>query len=128
MLPKKIFIVDDEASITKLLSTLLSFQTNDKKEKLYDVKVFDGGNPCLAALQAGASPDLVISDVRMPNGEGTVILDFINKNSMNIPLFFMTGFSGNMNVDDLINQGAKKVFPKPFKSAHLLSEINSILK
>ena len=125
---KKIILVDDEEQITKLLSAFLNQKVDANKEKIYEVHVFNSGNNCIDFLRAYKDVDLIVSDVRMPHGSGTDVLDFINKETPNIPLFFMTGFSGGLDTEELIAQGAKKVFAKPFKCAQLVKEIETYLK
>ena len=125
---KKIIVVDDETQISKLLQTYLEQKLDDSSQKKFDVKVFNGGNPCIEYLKLDGSADLILSDMRMPDGEGIDILQFLNDSNKKIPLFFMTGFSGDFNPDELILKGAKKVFAKPFKCKDLVLEIENYLK
>lgn len=124
---KKIIIVDDEVQISKLLQTYLEQKLDSSSNKKYDIKVFNGGNPCIEYLKLDGTADLILSDMRMPDGEGIEILNYINSEDKKIPLFFMTGFSGDFNSDDMIAKGAKKVFSKPFKCKDLVSEIETFL-
>ena len=124
---KKIIIVDDEVQISKLLQTYLEQKIDASSSKKYEIKVFHGGNPCIEYLKLDGTADLILSDMRMPDGEGIDILNYINNEDKNIPLFFMTGFSGDFNSDDMIAKGAKKVFSKPFKCKDLVAEIETFL-
>jgi len=124
---KKIIIVDDEIQITKFLQTYLDQKLDSSSNKKYEIKVFNGGNPCVEYLKLEGTADLIISDIRMPDGEGIEILNYINSEDKKIPLFFMTGFSGDFNSDDMIAKGAKKVFSKPFKGKDLIAEIEIFL-
>lgn len=125
---KKIIIVDDETQISKLLQTYLEQKVDENQNKKYEVKIFNGGNPCIEYLKLDGTADLILSDMRMPDGEGISILDFINETNKQIPLFFMTGFSGDFNTEDMVKKGAKKVFAKPFKCKDLVSELDAFLK
>lgn len=125
---KKIIIVDDEVEITKLIQMYLDQKKNDDGSPRFEVKTFFGGNPCIEYLKLDGYADLILSDMRMPNGEGVDILNYLSKSNKDIPLFFMTGFSGDINVDDVLQNGAKRVYAKPFKCRDLVAEIETFLK
>ena len=61
---KKIVLVDDKASIAKVVSIYLS--------KEYEFTYFENPIKAIEYLQEGNIPDLIISDIRMPEmmGEG----------------------------------------------------------
>jgi DNA-binding NtrC family response regulator len=99
---KKIIVVDDEPQISKLLKTFLEQKTDANQEKLYEVNVFNGGNPCIEYLRNSGSADLIISDMRMPDGEGTKILKYIKIQGLEIPFLFMTGFSGDIDTEEMM--------------------------
>lgn len=125
---KKIIIVDDEMDITKLIQLYLEQKKDVLGNPMFEIKTFTGGNPCIEYLALDGYADLILSDMRMPNGEGMDILNYLNNSKKTIPLFFMTGFSGDINIDDTIALGAKKVFSKPFKCRDLVSDIEQFLK
>lgn len=113
---KKIIIVDDEAQITELLGNCL-------KQMKYEVLTFNGGNPCIEYLKNDGRADLIISDIRMPDGEGPSILAYLNENKVKIPCVFMTGFSGGVEHETLKTDGAKDVLHKPFKLNDIMGAI-----
>lgn len=125
---KKILVVDDEPQITKLLMTFLEQKKDSQGNQIYKVLMFNGGFPCVDYLKNQGNADFIISDMRMPDGEGTEILKHINDSDLKIPFVFMTGFSGDTNVDDMLRLGAKKVYPKPFKCRELVEEIDALIK
>lgn len=127
-MPKKIIIVDDEPQISKLLTAFLEQKVNDNKEKLYKVLIFNSGNACIDYLKNDGDADLIVSDMRMPDGSGVDILNHIKGEGKDIPFLFMTGFSGDIKEEDMISLGAKKVYSKPFKCREMVAEFENFLK
>jgi len=58
--------------------------------------------------------DLVVSDVRMPNGDGVFLLNEIKKSNVFMPVVMLvTGFS-DLTLDEAYELGADAVFAKPY--------------
>ena len=70
---KKILILDDKETIAKVLSIYLMSD--------YDVQWLPDGLQGVKWLQAGNTPDLIISDIRMPGMRGDDFLEWINRMS-----------------------------------------------
>ncbi|MDZ4677794.1 MAG: response regulator [Oligoflexia bacterium] len=67
--------------------------------------------------------DIILSDIRMPGGDGVELLKKIRQLNPDIPiLMFITGFS-DITPQEAIKLGAHKVFEKPFNRQVILSEI-----
>ena len=71
---KKILILDDKETIAKVLSIYLMSD--------YDVQWLPDGLQGVKWLQAGNTPDLVISDIRMPGMRGDDFLEWIKQNEL----------------------------------------------
>lgn len=56
---QKIFVVDDKDMIGKIIMACLGQD--------YDCRYFDSPKPVLEQMEAGDLPDLIISDIRMPD-------------------------------------------------------------
>lgn len=125
---KQIIIVDDEVQITELIKTYLLTKKDDSGNPQFDVKIFHGGNDCIDYLKLGTTPDLILSDMRMPEGEGMDIIKYVSGENKNVPIFIMTGFSGDYKTEDILASGAKKVLAKPFKFKDLADQIETYLK
>ena len=82
---KRIFIVDDEAAITRLL------KANLEETSLYVVHVENVANRALAAAEE-FSPDLVLMDVMMPGTEGGDLVNCFqsNRKLKDVPVVFLT--------------------------------------
>lgn len=105
----KVLVVDDECDIRTTLKDVL---------ELYGATVDTAasGNAAMAALQTGAfrKYDIVLSDVRMLDGDGVSLLQQVRQLHPTRPaFFFMTGFM-DYTVAELIAIGATDVFAKPF--------------
>jgi len=85
MVPKKILVVDDEASITRLL------KLNLEKTGRYTVRAENLGTHCVPAAREFL-PDLIILDVMMPDVDGGTVADELKHDPLlkNIPVVFLT--------------------------------------
>lgn len=110
----KILIVDDETSIADLMKDALEY------EGLVCDAVYSG-NQAVDYLKSN-DVDLIISDVRMPDGDGMEILNFIN--TLNTPpkIIFITGHSEHSG-QVLRQKGAMDVKFKPLVVEDFIKEI-----
>lgn len=85
MVPKKILIVDDEASITRLL------KLNLEKTGRFTVRTENLGAQCVPAAREFL-PDLIILDVMMPDMDGGAVAAELKDDPIlkDIPLVFLT--------------------------------------
>ena len=81
---KKILILDDKETIAKVLSIYLMSD--------YDVQWLPDGLQGVKWLQAGNTPDLIISDIRMPGMRGDDFLEWIKQNELfkHIPVIMLS--------------------------------------
>ncbi len=78
-----------------------------------------------AAIQAGASPDVIICDMHMPGG---TLMDFLatcraNAPAEALPILVLTGEGGPDLHDRLLRGGADRVLQKPVDPARLVEEL-----
>lgn len=119
---RSILIVDDDEA---LLEMLAEYFTDEKW------KVFQAGGVKAAReiLSKNQNIQVVLSDVRMPEGGGLELASYIrdlkthNKNL----LFFMTGYTDATD-EFLKSLGAKGIFHKPFAPPSIESVILQSLK
>ncbi|MDD4976637.1 MAG: response regulator [Bacteriovorax sp.] len=110
----KILIADDEPGILELMADTFNSHR-------YDLYLASNGMEAIDILKLKVI-DLVISDFRMPNGNGMAILNFVNlMEKKPIFLFFSSDFELESN--DCLKLGVKQVFPKPFSLCQLISEV-----
>jgi len=118
---KKILIVEDEESLLKLESILLT-------SKGYDVEgVADG----LAALEAikQSQPDLVLLDIMLPEIDGFEVCRRIKEDpeTRNIPVIMLTAKKSREDMARGEQVGADWYITKPFKSAMVIETIQRFI-
>ena len=108
-----ILIVDDEQSLLTTLELLFS-------RKGYEVETALGGREGLARLSEGNPPDLLISDVKMPEVDGIQILRAAKKLDPYLPVVLITAHADLQVAIEACNEGAYYFLEKPFENKHLL--------
>ena len=75
-------------------------------------------------------PDLIISDVLMPEADGHTVLNELqkNQNTAHIPFIFLTARTSVNDIRTGMNLGADDYLTKPYKAEDILSAINSRLR
>ena len=122
MAAERILFVDDEEQIRKLLSTWLTRHG-------YEVIVANDGWGALKAIRA-KSPDLVITDVNMPNMNGFELTRRLRADhrTARIPIVML---SARKQADDVLTgyaEGADEYIPKPVEMAVLSAKIEVLIK
>ncbi len=115
MQAKTILIVDDEFSVRESLEKVLS-------KAGYITLAADSGNEALAALSK-QKIDLVLSDLKMPDGDGVELLKSIKKNHPDIEVILLTGYGTVENAVEAMREGAYDFITKPPKKAIILSAV-----
>ena len=108
-----VLIVDDETGILDTLRILL-------KNSGFDVETAQGGVAGLEAI-ASATPDIVLSDVRMPQVGGIEILEAALRQDAETPVILMTAQASLQTAIQAVNQGAFYYIQKPFSNDDLLA-------
>ncbi len=102
----KVWIVDDDSSIRWVLERTLN-------QAGIDNETFNDGDQLLQRI-AVDSPDVIISDIRMPGTDGLELLARINKSHPNLPVIITTAHSDLDSAVASYQQGAFEYLPKPF--------------
>lgn len=113
----KILIIEDDATIRSNLTDLL-------EEEGYRVITAAAAKPGLK-LAKEENPDLIISDIILPDQDGFRILEEINKikRLTAVPFIFLTAKADLQDLRRGMTQGAADYLTKPFDSAELLKVI-----
>ena len=101
-----VWIVDDDQSIRWVLERALSREG-------FDVKAFGSASECLSALE-GDSPQVLVSDIRMPGDSGIELLQKVKQRRPGMPVIIMTAFSDLDSAVSSFQGGAFEYLPKPF--------------
>jgi DNA-binding response OmpR family regulator len=112
-----ILVIEDDLDVRASIADLL-------REEGYSVYEADNG-ACGITLAQSVRPDLIISDVLMPEKNGYEVLSELKKcqHFMNVPFIFLSARSSGVDVRNAMNNGADDYLFKPFKSNDLLSVI-----
>jgi two-component system response regulator HydG len=108
-----ILIIDDESGILETLSILL-------KNSGFEVETAQGGKAGLEALKS-SMPDIVLTDIRMPQVTGIDILDAARDLDPEMPVILMTAQATLQSAVQAVNQGGFYYIQKPFANDDLLA-------
>ncbi len=104
--PLRVWLVDDDASIRWVLERALR---NDGMSP----RAFEAAEPALDALRR-ESPDVLITDIRMPGASGLELLRLIREARPALPVIVMTAHSDLGSAVSAYEGGAFEYLPKPF--------------
>jgi two-component system alkaline phosphatase synthesis response regulator PhoP len=116
----KILIVDDEPDILEFLSY------NFRKKEFIIVTAGDGTEGIKKAK--AESPDLIISDILMPEMDGILMCQEIRKTFTTLPFIFLTAVSDDYKVLHAMSSGADQFASKPIRFEYLLAMVNQLLE
>jgi PAS domain S-box-containing protein len=118
---ERILLVDDEASIVRLLKQML--------ERLgYQVKERTSSIEALNAFRAGPDGfDLVISDLTMPNMTGDQLSKELIAIRPDIPVIICTGFSERIDSEKAAALGVKGFLMKPIAKSDIAQMVRKVL-
>ncbi len=114
-----ILVIDDDDSIRKVIVAAL-------QNEGYDVISAENGREALDRI-AEATPDLIISDVMMPDMDGMTLLSQLRseQSTRGIPLILVTARGSTSSVIAGLNLGADDYLVKPFVMSELLARVRS---
>jgi len=116
---KTFLVVDDEPGYREVLSDEFSFVGAT-------TLLAASGNEALEILK-NKKVHAIVSDIRMPNGDGVFLLDQIKKaDSALVVVALVTGFT-DVLPEDIYNKGAEAIFSKPCDMEALIDKIYSAL-
>jgi len=114
-----ILVVDDEAQISRVLKTTLSAQG-------YGVRTAADGEQALNEM-SNWTPDLVITDLRMPNMDGLQLCRRIRAQSR-IPIIVLSVKGEESLKVEALDAGADDYVTKPFSVNELLARVRAALR
>ena len=103
---KPVWIVDDDQSIRWVLEKALTRENIPHKS-------FSNPNDVLDALEKDA-PQVLISDIRMPRGNGLDLLQNVKETHPLLPVIIMTAYSDLDSAVSSFQGGAFEYLTKPF--------------
>ncbi len=123
MAKKKILVIDDEQSITRLLKFAL------EKTGFYEVLGENEGSKAIATIRA-AHADLLILDVNMPEVNGAEIASVVQSDPAlrSLPIIFLTGNVSDEEAEAGMMIGGYPAMGKPINMERLLQRIAKSLQ
>lgn len=114
---KKVLVVDDELDLLDGIQSLLALDG-------YHVHCAEGLNKA-ASILTKESIDVIVSDLRMPDGDGLELLKRVRQQFVNPPPFILATAFGGIFKSDLRELGVFKLISKPFDFEELKATIQS---
>jgi two-component system, OmpR family, KDP operon response regulator KdpE len=116
---RNILVVDDEAQITRVLKTTLSSQG-------YGIRTAADGEEALDLMKSW-SPDLIITDLRMPNMDGLELCRRVRMESRT-PIIVLSVKGEETIKVEALDAGADDYITKPFSVNELLARVRAALR
>lgn len=118
----KLLIIDDEASIRKVLEHFLN--------KEFEVTVKNDGMEGMTWLEAGNDTDFIIADLNMPNLNGKEFTKVIRASNLyaDLPIIILSGTDESKERIECLNLGADDFMLKPFNPMEVHAKIKAILR
>ena len=122
MKPVRVLIVDDSATMRRILTAVLA---NDPEIEV----VGSAPEPAVARqMIKELNPDVLTLDVEMPKMDGVAFIGELRKHNPNVSVILISGFTDALGVDEK-NTGADIVIQKSNNEvAHLVRAVNRLLR
>jgi len=114
-----VLLVEDDQSLSQLLAEELEMDG-------YEVLQAAGLDEARARLQA-QRPALIVSDLRLPDGDGMQVLAFQQAEYPGIPFIVITAFGTVDQAVEALKAGADDFLTKPLSTDHLRLKIKRLL-
>src|SRR5258706_824374 len=116
----QILVVDDEADIRELLGLTLARMGLDTHCAASTAEAY--------ALLAKNSYDLCLTDMRLPDGDGLTVVDYVAKHHPNLPVAVITAHGSTENAVAALKAGAFDYLAKPVSLDQLRMLVRSALR
>ena len=116
MSTKRVFVVDDDPKIGELFAKVLGRDG-------YATQGFSAASAALQAIDEGTAPDLVLTDLMMPDISGMQFIEEMTSRGLAIPVIVMTAHSSVQTAVEAMRMGAFHYLQKPVN----LEEMRALL-
>ena len=117
---EQILVVDDEEAIREVVSTML-------ESKGYRCTAVSNGRAAQDQVKK-STPDLVLSDMIMPEMDGIKLLDWLREYDPEIPVIMVTAIHDISTALEAIRRGAYDYILKPFEKDQLFLGVGRALQ
>jgi len=118
--PVRAIVVDDEDSLTDLLSMALRYEG-------WDVKTAANGQAALKTIKAH-QPDVVVLDVMLPDLDGLTVLQRMRADGNDVPVLFLTAKDAVADRVAGLTVGGDDYVTKPFSLEELVARLRGLLR
>ena len=115
-----VLVIDDDPGLAEVIELLLS---REGYEPLHAGTVRDG-----LARVAGAAPDVVLTDLKLPDGTGLDVIRQVRKERPELPLILITSYSSMESAIGALRAGAIDYLIKPFENEDLLRAVQRAVR
>jgi two-component system OmpR family response regulator len=118
--PIRVLVVDDEPSLTDLLSMALKYEG-------WDIRTAPDGQKALAAARE-FRPDAVVLDIMLPDIDGLKVLQRLRADGSDVPVLFLTAKDA---LDDRIaglTAGGDDYVTKPFSLEEVVARLRALIR
>ena len=119
----RVLVVDDNQD-------LLDFVKGSLSGAFSDIITATSGNKAIKTLKSGKLPDIIVSDVNMPDGDGYSLCSKIKADDRfnHIPVILLTARGEEQSQSESYRAGADAFLAKPFEIDTLMQVIKSLLR
>lgn len=103
---KSILIIDDSSIIRNYLERIF---IND-----YNVKMAVDGNDGIEKIKKDSKLNIILLDLVMPKADGFVVLEYIEKNKIDVPVIIISGETSKDSINKAFEYNVVDVIKKPF--------------
>lgn len=117
----EILVVDDKQPLSDLIAQFL--------EQTYNITTVENGLAAFAWLQQGNLPDLIITDLEMPEMDGFEFITKVRTSGLfaEIPIIVLSCRDSSSVRIECLRLGAQDYMVKPFNPEELLIRIEKLL-
>lgn len=116
-----ILVVDDDTAVCELLQDVLN-------EHVFAVHVCHNGLDALAMAQRELAIALVLLDMMLPDINGLMVLQQLQKLRPELPVVMLTGMGGESDVVVGLEMGADDYIGKPFNPRVVVARVKAVLR
>jgi len=117
----RVLVVDDEPSLREIISIAL-------RRDGYEVTTADNVGSALDQIRRGPPPDVLISDLKMPDGSGVDVLRALKERSPGSVGLLLTAFASADTAVEAMRLGAVDYLTKPFNVDDLKQRVARYLE
>ena len=118
-----VLLVDNEPAILSALSHAIDWAAHD----CHILNIARDGREAMLQF-AQEAPDIVISDIRMPEVNGYEATEAIRQMSATVPIIALTAFAYEEDRQKIMHSGFTDFLTKPISSKVLLGKLESLKK